>query len=577
MPAAAAGAAASARQRADKKKKTLEAQQRALPKRAPTTEDLALPSEKNNGKSSGLKSGRDPQQGDDSRSPTTESTQLIQSTSGLANEVADAVGTVSPSAARSIGLRSEKTAGPSASVSYKSREPNYLWHQKEVRKFYDAPNVQIAVAGLIMCNFFVSATNAQLPPNTGKSVFLVFEVFFNVCFTIELIVNMYGRFFCSFWKSLWNVFDFVIVQISIISMIFEDLPGISILRLFRAFRVFRLFKRIKSLRMIIEGVLKSLPGVCNAFAVLMLIMSIWAIMAVDFFREDRPVEFGNFVKAVVTFFQIMTYDSWCSGIARDLILEKGWWVSIIFISYVFVNSVMMTNVVVAVLLEKFIDAMEHRKMQERKELAEIALQAAIDADRPNVEALDSAIEDAQGYDSDSEDEFHQLIEAALYLKKEVEAEVPWRPTEFPRGSEDEVTYNLTSLSSDGGIPHSGSLGFEPADTYDRRSTGAKKGGVRFGDVETHTIQEQQRHQRTWEDRAKAFQAEFLRELEKVVSDMDALEKDISQLEGSMSSQIPSSDIHRIEERSREANGLPGQPDSRAASSTSFGSGSLDLT
>jgi Ion transport protein. len=39
-------------------------------------------------------------------------------------------------------------------------------------------------------------------------------------------------------------------------------------RLFRAFRVFRLFKRVESLRIIIEGVIASLPGVMNAFLVL---------------------------------------------------------------------------------------------------------------------------------------------------------------------------------------------------------------------------------------------------------------------------------------------------------------------
>ena len=36
-------------------------------------------------------------------------------------------------------------------------------------------------------------------------------------------------------------------------MIFPDLPGFTVLRLFRAFRVFRLFKRIPSLQAIIVG------------------------------------------------------------------------------------------------------------------------------------------------------------------------------------------------------------------------------------------------------------------------------------------------------------------------------------
>merc|ERR1719240_1610378 len=100
----------------------------------------------------------------------------------------------------------------------------------------------------------------------------------------------------------------------------ESLPGIAVLRLFRAFRVFRLFKRIPELKKIIEGVMNSLPGVGNAFVVLGLIMGIWSIMGVEFFagkakQGNYHKNFGNFFKAMLSLFQIMTFDSWSSGIA----------------------------------------------------------------------------------------------------------------------------------------------------------------------------------------------------------------------------------------------------------------------
>merc|ERR1719235_1963250 len=99
---------------------------------------------------------------------------------------------------------------------------------------------------------------------------------------------MYGSWWFKFWRDAWNWFDFVIVMISLLSLGLGNLPGISVLRLFRAFRVFRLFKRIESLRLIIEGVLKSLPGVANAFVVVMLIASIWSIIGVNFFKGTFP-------------------------------------------------------------------------------------------------------------------------------------------------------------------------------------------------------------------------------------------------------------------------------------------------
>jgi len=173
---------------------------------------------------------------------------------------------------------------------------------------------------------------------------------------------MWGSYWYYFWKSGWNIFDFVIVIISLLAIYMENLPGISVLRLFRAFRVFRLFKRIPELKKIIEGVMNSLPGVGNAFVVLGLIMGIWSIMGVEFFAGKRKTgtyheNFGNFSRAMLSLFQIMTFDSWSSGIAWKIIIE---WpqASIYFVSYVFLAGIVMANVVVAILLNKFLEASE---------------------------------------------------------------------------------------------------------------------------------------------------------------------------------------------------------------------------
>merc|ERR1719265_2284818 len=173
-------------------------------------------------------------------------------------------------------------------------------------------------------NFLVSATKAEVLPDKEDDIMIVFTVFewiFNLLFGVELVVNMYANFFLPFWKDSWNIFDFFIVAISWLSQLGLLQGGISVLRLFRAFRVFRLFKRIKSLRQIIAGILKSLPGVSNAFVILGLVMGIWSIMGKNFFGEEFPNEFGNFFRAMLTMFQVMSYDSWSSGVSRPIIFE----------------------------------------------------------------------------------------------------------------------------------------------------------------------------------------------------------------------------------------------------------------
>mmetsp|Transcript_145797 Transcript_145797/g.254550 ORF Transcript_145797/g.254550 Transcript_145797/m.254550 type:complete len:449 (-) Transcript_145797:1288-2634(-) len=238
--------------------------------------------------------------------------------------------------------------------------PYNLPYQQKVFEVYSSTVVQMVVAAMIFANFIVSALNKQIlpmPDSPEDMVFYIFEWFFMVVFTFELFVNVYGSWFVKFWKSGWNWFDFVIVAVSAISLFWPEMPGVTVLRLFRAFRVFRLFKRVPSLRKIVEGVIVSLPGVGNAFIILGLIMAIWSIIGVEFFGEFQPEEFGTFLKGMLTMYQVMTLDSWASGIARPLIYQhEQYFAAVFFVSYVFIAGVVLTNVVVAILLEKFIGA-----------------------------------------------------------------------------------------------------------------------------------------------------------------------------------------------------------------------------
>ena len=98
----------------------------------------------------------------------------------------------------------------------------------------------------------------------------------------------------NFFRGGWNIFDSLIVFLGTVSLIelacdIEILPpSLGLLRPFRAFRVFRLFKRVPSLAKIMSSLAKAVPGVANAFLIMVIIMCIYAILAVEFFSD-----FGN--------------------------------------------------------------------------------------------------------------------------------------------------------------------------------------------------------------------------------------------------------------------------------------------
>lgn len=272
--------------------------------------------------------------------------------------------------------------------------------QGAVGKFYNGDVVQVGVACLIGANFLTNIVEKEIDPH-GKlytDTFGGFELFYNICFTIELGVNMYAHWFKSFWKSSWNIFDCVVVTIGLINMAELPLPpSFSMLRMMRAFRVFRLFKRVRSLNKIIVAIIHAVPGVMNAFLILAIVMSIYAILAVEFYFEmgndclqatgDSSFVtprgycagheyWGTFTKAIYTFFQVLTGESWSEAVARPAIWFyhddpiKAVGGGLFFVSYVLISAFVLTNVVVAVLLDKMVDPEVHDGEEEGEEIHE---------------------------------------------------------------------------------------------------------------------------------------------------------------------------------------------------------------
>jgi hypothetical protein len=261
----------------------------------------------------------------------------------------------------------------------------------------------MVVALLIGANFLTNMVEKEIDPagTKYKAVFEVFELFYNICFTIELIINAYAHWFWPFWKSSWNVFDCIVVTIGVVNTLNLPLPpALSLLRMMRAFRVFRLFKRVRSLNKIIVAIVHAVPGVVNAFLILTIVMSIYAILAVEFYQNigvgctkefsthkwlktarENCVGyeyFGRFTLSLYTFFQVLTGESWSEAVARPAMWEfyyvplKSVSGGFFYVSFVLISSFILTNVVVAVLLDKFSDPEVTAKLDEGDKPDELA-------------------------------------------------------------------------------------------------------------------------------------------------------------------------------------------------------------
>merc|ERR1712232_1011796 len=111
-------------------------------------------------------------------------------------------------------------------------------YQLRVRAFYSRPEVQWAVAALIMLNFGTNVVQAEIDPQTYHYTdsWKALEHTFNALFLLELLVNAYSYWLCQFWMSSWNIFDLIVVTVGCIGFGVELVGPMKLLRTLRAFR-----------------------------------------------------------------------------------------------------------------------------------------------------------------------------------------------------------------------------------------------------------------------------------------------------------------------------------------------------
>jgi len=111
-----------------------------------------------------------------------------------------------------------------------------------------------------------------------------------------MIFKIIGLGFSNYIKDKYNLFDSVIVIISLIDWTISRIPGLdagSALNAFRALRLLRMLKLSKSwkaLAEILNKTLKSLKDISNFSLLLILFMYIFALLGMELFANGALVD-----------------------------------------------------------------------------------------------------------------------------------------------------------------------------------------------------------------------------------------------------------------------------------------------
>lgn len=199
----------------------------------------------------------------------------------------------------------------------------------------------------IILNAIIIGIDLSLPKgNSYHGTLFFYDKVFSYLFLIELVLRVFTYRF-SFFKSGWNIFDFIIIVSS--SLILES-EVFFVFRAFRIIEVLRLISIIPKMRMVSQALFKTLPSMIGICILLFNLYYIYAIIVTYLYGDEFPQWFGSIGESFYTLFQIMTFESWSMGIVRPVmeIHPQAW---IIFVSFLLIASYIILNIAIGVIVD----------------------------------------------------------------------------------------------------------------------------------------------------------------------------------------------------------------------------------
>ena len=221
----------------------------------------------------------------------------------------------------------------------------------QLAAWLDQPLVRNAIIGVIVFNAIL--LGLETSPAVMERAGTLIRVLDTAClavFVIELSLKFFAQGVRFFGRG-WNIFDFVIVGISL-------LPGaqtISVLRALRILRVLRVISVAPRLRRVVEGFITALPGMGSVFLLMGMIFYIGAVMATKLFGDAFPQWFGTLGRSAYSLFQVMTLESWSMGIVRP-VMETYPYAWAFFVPFIMVTTFAVVNLLVGLIVNSMQDA-----------------------------------------------------------------------------------------------------------------------------------------------------------------------------------------------------------------------------
>eukprot|EP00347_Sterkiella_histriomuscorum_P005312 403357086 len=215
--------------------------------------------------------------------------------------------------------------------------------------------------------------------------------------TLGLIINGSQ----SYLRNLWNIADFSIVIISVLSIFYTNsrFNSIKAIRMLRVLRPLRIISRNQGLKVAVSALLMALPNILNVIIISLLFYVIFGIIGINYFKGsffscytdnsytsshrkiilqnvydkfdclnyggiwvNHDQNFDNIIQAILTLFQVSTTEGWVEvmhygedSIGIDIqpqLYSTPYW-NVFFIFFIIVGNFFVLNLFVGVVISTF--------------------------------------------------------------------------------------------------------------------------------------------------------------------------------------------------------------------------------
>ncbi|XP_055364932.1 sodium channel, voltage gated, type VIII, alpha subunit b isoform X1 [Betta splendens] len=249
----------------------------------------------------------------------------------------------------------------------------------------------ISIMMLICLNMVTMMVETDDQSDETENVLYWVNFIFIVVFTGEFLLKLFALRHYYFTNG-WNIFDVVVVILSIVGMFLADLiekyfvsPTLfRVIRLARIGRILRLIKGAKGIRTLLFALMMSLPALFNIGLLLFLVMFIFSIFGMSNFGYvkhgagiDDMYNFETFGNSMIILFMITTSAGWDGLLLPilnyppdcDPLLENPGTPStgdcgnpsvgiFFFVMYIIISFLIVVNMYIAIILENFSVATE---------------------------------------------------------------------------------------------------------------------------------------------------------------------------------------------------------------------------